>query len=157
MKSIISSQALLLMRPYKPILIGSAAYGNVHANDIDMLIRVDVEKLGEVEGQLTALGFSQQVPDPETLDPRVHSAWKLDKLGEVEGQLTALGFSQQVPDPETLDPRVHSAWKLEKLDIQLATPVNYESKVAAHREVLRRRLYKGLSKAARYALLCSLM
>ena len=69
MKSIISSQALLLMRPYKPILIGSAAYGNVHANDIDMLIRVDVEKLGEVEGQLTALGFSQQVPDPETLDP----------------------------------------------------------------------------------------
>ena len=121
MKSIISSQALLLMRPYKPILIGSAAYGNVHANDIDMLIRVDVEKLGEVEGQLTALGFSQQVPDPETLDPRVHSAWKL-----------------------------------EKLDIQLATPVNYESKVAAHREVLRRRLYKGLSKAARYALLCSL-
>ena len=122
MKSIIPSQALLLMRPYKPILIGSAAYGNVHANDIDMLIRVDVEKLGEVEGQLTALGFSQQVPDPETLDPRVHSAWKL-----------------------------------EKLDIQLATPVNYESKVAAHREVLRRRLYKGLSKAARYALLCSLM
>ena len=122
MKSIISSQALLLMRPYKPILIGSAAYGNVHANDIDMLIRVDVEKLGEVEGQLTALGFSQQVPDPETLDPRVHSAWKL-----------------------------------EKLDIQLATPVNYESKVAAHREVLRKRLYKGLSKAARYALLCSLM
>lgn len=122
MKSIISSQALSLMRPYKPILIGSAAYGNVHANDIDMLIRVDVEKLGEVEGQLTALGFSQQVPDPETLDPRVHSAWKL-----------------------------------EKLDIQLATPVNYESKVAAHREVLRRRLYKGLSKAARYALLCSLM
>ena len=122
MKSIISSQALSLMRPYKPILIGSAAYGNVHANDIDMLIRVDVEKLGEVEGQLTALGFSQQVPDPETLDPRVHSAWKL-----------------------------------EKLDIQLATPVNYESKVAAHREVLRRRLCKGLSKAARYALLCSLM
>ena len=122
MKSIISSQALLLMRPYKPILIGSAAYGNVHANDIDMLIRVDVEKLGEVEGQLTALGFSQQVPDPETLDPRVHSAWKL-----------------------------------EKLDIQLATPVNYESKVAAHREVLRKRLYKGLSKAARYARLCSLI
>ena len=122
MKSIISSQALLLMRPYKPILIGSAAYGNVHANDIDMLIRVDVEKLGEVEGQLTALGFSQQVPDPETLDPRVHSAWKL-----------------------------------EKLDIQLATPANYDSKVAAHREVLRKRLYKGLSKAARYARLCSLM
>ena len=122
MKSIISSQALLLMRPYKPILIGSAAYGNVHANDIDMLIRVDVEKLGEVEGQLTALGFSQQVPDPETLDPRVHSAWKL-----------------------------------EKLDIQLAAPANYDSKVAAHREVLRKRLYKGLSKAARYALSCSLM
>lgn len=122
MKSIISSQALLLMRPYKPILIGSAAYGNVHANDIDMLIRVDVEKLGEVEGQLTALGFSQQVPDPETLDPRVHSAWKLDKL-----------------------------------DIQLATPANYDSKVAAHREVLRKRLYKGLSKAARYARLCSLI
>ncbi len=122
MKSIISSQALLLMRPYKPILIGSAAYGNVHANDIDMLIRVDVEKLGEVEGQLTALGFSQQVPDPETLDPRVHSAWKL-----------------------------------ERLDIQLATPANYDSKVAAHREVLRKRLYKGLSKAARYARLCSLI
>ena len=122
MKSIISSQALSLMRPYKPILIGSAAYGNVHANDIDMLIRVDVEKLGEVEGQLTALGFSQQVPDPETLDPRVHSAWKLDKL-----------------------------------DIQLATPANYDSKVAAHREVLRKRLYKGLSKAARYARLCSLI
>ena len=95
MKSIISSQALSLMRPYKPILIGSAAYGNVHANDIDMLICVDVEKLGEVEGQLTALGFVQQVPDPETLDPRVRSAWKLDKL-----------------------------------DIQIATPGNYENKVA---------------------------
>ena len=122
MKSIISSQALSPMRPYKPILIGSAAYGNVHANDIDMLICVDVEKLGEVEGQLTALGFTRQVPDPETLDPRVHSAWKL-----------------------------------EKLDIQLATPANYDSKVAAHREVLRKRLYKGLSKAARYARLCSLI
>ena len=122
MKSIISSQALSLMRPYKPILIGSAAYGNVHANDIDMLICVPVEKLGEVEGQLTALGFVQQVPDPETLDPRVRSAWKLDKL-----------------------------------DIQLATPANYDSKVAAHREVLRKRLYKGLSKAARYARLCSLI
>lgn len=121
MKSIISSQALSLMRPYKPILIGSAAYGNVHANDIDMLICVPVEKLGEVEGQLTALGFVQQVPDPETLDPRVRSAWKLDKL-----------------------------------DIQIATPGNYENKVAAHREVLRKRLYKGLTKAARYALLCSL-
>ena len=121
MKSIISSQALSLMRPYSPILIGSAAYGNVHANDIDMLICVPVEKLGEVEGQLTALGFAQQVPDPETLDPRVHSAWKLDKL-----------------------------------DIQIATPGNYENKVAAHREVLRKRPYKGLTKAARYALLCSL-
>ena len=65
--------------------------------------------------------------------------------------------TRQVPDPETFDPRVHSAWKLEKLDIQLATPANYDSKVSAHREVLRRRLYKGLSKAARYALLCSLM
>ena len=121
MKSIISSQALSLMRPYKPILIGSAAYGNVHANDIDMLICVPVEKLGEVEGQLEGMGFAQQVPDPETLDPRVHSAWKLDKL-----------------------------------DIQIATPSNYENKVAAHREVLRKRLYKGLTKAARYALLCSL-
>jgi len=122
MKSIISSQALSLMRPYKPILIGSAAYGNVHANDIDMLICVPVDRLGEVEGQLTALSFTRQTPDPETLDPRVHSAWKLDKL-----------------------------------DIQLATPANYDSKVAAHREVLRKRLYKGLSKAARYALLCSLI
>lgn len=114
------SQALETIRPYKPVLIGSASYGNVF-NDIDMLIRVDVEKLGEVEGQLTALGFSQQVPDPETLDPRVYSAWKLDKL-----------------------------------DIQIATPGDYENKVAAHREVLRKRLYKGLTKAARYALLCSL-
>ena len=59
MKSIISSQALSLMRPYKPILIGSAAYGNVHANDIDMLICVPVDRLGEVEGQLTALSFAQ--------------------------------------------------------------------------------------------------
>ena len=122
MKSIISSQALLLMRPYKPILIGSAAYGNVHANDIDMLICVDA-----------------------------------GKLEEVESKLSELGFTQQVPDPETLDPRVHSAWKLERLDIQLATPANYDSKVAAHREVLRKRLYKGLSKAARYARLCSLI
>ena len=121
MKSIISSQALSLIRPYRPILIGSAAYGNVHANDIDMLICVPVEKLGEVEGQLEGMGFAQQVPDPETLDPRVHSAWKL-----------------------------------EKLDIQIATPGSYENKVAAHREVLRKRLYKGLTKAARYALLCSL-
>ena len=121
MKSIISSQALSLIRPYRPILIGSAAYGNVHANDIDMLICVPVEKLGEVEGQLEGMGFAQQVPDPETLDPRVHSAWKLDKL-----------------------------------DIQIATPGSYENKVAAHREVLRKRLYKGLTKAARYALLCSL-
>ena len=121
MKSIISSRVLSLMRPYKPILIGSAAYGNVHANDIDMLICVPV-----------------------------------DRLSSVEGQLAAQGFTQQVPDPETLDPRVHSAWKLEKLDIQIATPGNYENKVAAHREVLRKRLYKGLTKAARYALLCSL-
>lgn len=116
------SQALETIRPYKPVLIGSASYGNVYANDIDMLICVDA-----------------------------------GKLEEVESKLSELGFTQQVPDPETLDPRVHSAWKLERLDIQLATPANYESKVAAHREVLRKRLYKGLSKAARYALLCSLM
>jgi GrpB-like predicted nucleotidyltransferase (UPF0157 family) len=121
MKSLISSQSLALMRPYSPILIGSAAYGNVYANDIDMLICVPVEKLGEVEGQLSALGFTRQTPDPETLDPRVYSAWKS-----------------------------------ERLDIQIALPGDYESKAAAHREVLRKRLYKGLTKAARYALSCSL-
>ena len=115
------SQALETIRPYKPVLIGSASYGNVF-NDIDMLICVDA-----------------------------------GKLEEVESKLSELGFTRQVPDPETLDPRVHSAWKLERLDIQLATPANYDSKVAAHREVLRKRLYKGLSKAARYARLCSLI
>ncbi len=122
MKTCVPSQALEAIRPYKPVLIGSASHGNVYANDIDMLICVDA-----------------------------------GKLEEVESQLYQLGFTQQVPDPETLDPRVHSAWKLEKLDIQLATPANYDSKVAAHREVLRKRLYKGLSKAARYARLCSLI
>ena len=116
------SPALETIRPYKPVLIGSASYGNVYANDIDMLICVDA-----------------------------------GKLEEVEAKLSQLGFTRQVPDSETLDPRVHSAWKLEKLDIQLATPANYDSKVAAHREVLRKRLYKGLSKAARYARLCSLI
>ena len=122
MKTCVPSQALEAIRPYKPVLIGSASHGNVYANDIDMLICVDA-----------------------------------GKLEEVESQLYQLGFTQQVPDPETLDPRVHSAWKLEKLDIQLATPANYDSKVAAPREVLRKRLYKGLSKAVRYARLCSLI
>ena len=39
------SQALDTIRPYKPVLIGSASYGNVYANDIDMLICVDAGKL----------------------------------------------------------------------------------------------------------------
>ncbi len=42
------SQALETIRPYKPVLIGSASYGNVF-NDIDMLICVDAAKLEEVE------------------------------------------------------------------------------------------------------------
>lgn len=52
------SQALETIRPYKPVLIGSASYGNVF-NDIDMLICVDAGKLEEVESKLSELGFTR--------------------------------------------------------------------------------------------------
>ena len=60
------SQALETIRPYKPVLIGSASYGNVF-NDIDMLICVDAAKLEEVESKLSELGFTRQSPTQKRL------------------------------------------------------------------------------------------
>lgn len=73
------NQILPIIRPYKPTLVGSAAYSPT-PNDIDILISVPPDQIQRIVASLTLLGYQRNIPDPSTTDALVHSAYSRGKI-----------------------------------------------------------------------------
>jgi hypothetical protein len=74
------------------------------------------------------------------------------EIAAFEAELLALGFVRNEPEPDTLDPLVCSSFSCGYVDIQIATPENYEKKRRTHDMIRARRLYRGCTKRERYGL-----
>jgi len=73
------NQVLPIIRPYKPTLVGSAAYSPT-PNDIDILIAVPADQIQRLAMTLLSLGYQRNIPDPSTTDRLVHSAYSYGKI-----------------------------------------------------------------------------